>query len=116
MGQSISPPTTRNAEEDFKTWSLGEQVEFSAWASGDNHVGETTYIWGNLGKNNDYHDGVISFIVTKPDGSTVGAIQMEKQELEEAGDPNYGNTVTLEQVGRHRVSFASHRMANKSRN
>ena len=94
-----------DAEDDYKTWSLGEQVEFSAWASGDNRVGETTYLWGNLVNNNDYVEGDISFEITTPDGSKTESMPLEKQELESAGDPNYGNTFTPKQAGRHRVSF-----------
>ncbi|MEZ6069114.1 MAG: hypothetical protein R3C10_02345 [Pirellulales bacterium] len=109
-GASTSPSSGQAAdiaevEEDYKTWSLPGQVEFSAWASGDNHVNETTYIWGMLGDEKDYLDGDISFVVEQPDGTTVDAATMEKQKLEEPADPNYGATFVPNQRGRHRVAF-----------
>jgi hypothetical protein len=101
VNSTASPAET---EDDHKTWSLGS-TKLSGWASGDNHPGETTYIWGHLANDDGYVDGKISCVVQQPDGTTLDAIVMEKHKIEEGGDPNYGATLTPTQKGRHRVSF-----------
>lgn len=100
------PPAHGTGKDEYtKYLTLSNEMNFSAWASGDNRVGKTTYVWATLTTESDYQDGKILFQIEQPDGTTTEWAALESSEIEEPGDPNFGITFTPEQAGRHRISF-----------